>query len=275
MAPEQGIYRGVPFAAYRAWDAVNSHLLSTLRSKSEMHAKFERDNPQEPTPDMIAGRAFHTLVLEPQLFQEEFIVAPRVDKRTKDGKEKWAAFETTAGERTVISSDDYAQMRAWQEAIMAHPMASAQIVGGTAEVSMVWSDKETGLLCKGRADYWHEKHGLIIDLKTASNASPSAFAAASASYWYHLQAAYYVDGMSQLTGEAVGLVFVVVEKDPPYGVAVYQPSDGFEEAGRAAYRSALDRWAEAGRLGHWPGYSTEGEIIELPVWAMRREGVAA
>ena len=48
--------------------------------------KWHEDNPQKPTDDMIEGSAFHKIVLEPETFDKEFIVSPKFDRRTKEGK---------------------------------------------------------------------------------------------------------------------------------------------------------------------------------------------
>src|SRR6185369_8534287 len=61
-----------------------------LLNKSPYHFWYEKLSGEfekkEQTPAMNLGSAFHTLLLEPELFDKEFAVMAKVDKRTKDGK---------------------------------------------------------------------------------------------------------------------------------------------------------------------------------------------
>jgi hypothetical protein len=64
---------------------------------------------QKPTAAMRIGSAFHALVLEPDVFENEFIYKPEIlNARSKDGKE-WKARQEEAG-RTVLSEDDKEQL---------------------------------------------------------------------------------------------------------------------------------------------------------------------
>ena len=69
--------------------------------------KWFLDHPEPQSPAFAFGSMVHKLLLEPETFDEEYAVAPEVDKRTKAGKEAWAAFCASAGEKAVVSIDDY------------------------------------------------------------------------------------------------------------------------------------------------------------------------
>jgi hypothetical protein len=89
---------------------------------------------------------------------------------------------------------------------------------GKAEQSYFWTDVETREECKCRPD-WHSADGkIIVDVKTTEDASPGKFLRSSVLGWrYHVQAAFYMQGLP--TAEV--FLFVVVEKKPPFAVAVY------------------------------------------------------
>lgn len=74
-APEPGIYPGVPFETYLAWDAVNASLL-----KDVGHAPaLAYDHMTNPDPDKkayVKGRLFHLLSTGATNADEEFIVTP-------------------------------------------------------------------------------------------------------------------------------------------------------------------------------------------------------
>ena len=67
-----------------------------------------------------------------------------------------------------------------------------------------------------------EMANALIDLKTAVTAAPQRFSRSLVDYGYALQAAWYQDGYEALTGERLPFVHVVVEKEPPHLVAMYQ-----------------------------------------------------
>ena len=55
-------------------------------------------------------------------------------------------------------------------------------------------------------------------------------------------------------------------------MSVHQATDAFLDAGREAYRKAMDKFAEAWHTGIWPGYPEEIHALDVPPWA-RKGGV--
>ena len=80
---------------YRQHEGISRSQLWKIRESPEKF-KYAMEHPEEPTPALLFGQMVHKLVLEPDTFDEEFIVAPEVDKRTKEGKAAWAQFEEDA-----------------------------------------------------------------------------------------------------------------------------------------------------------------------------------
>ena len=178
-------------AAYHAHPAVSkSHLDLVARSPLHYWARYidsKRELP-EPTPAMRIGTALHTLVLEQDQFEERYITAPQVDRRTKVGKEAWAEFEAEAGDRELIAADDRAQISRMAEAVWAHPAAAALLHWeGKAETTHMWTDPATGLACKCRPDWLTNDGRLIVDLKTTEDASPAGFRKSIGAFRYHVQ----------------------------------------------------------------------------------------
>lgn len=79
---------------------------------------------------------------------------------------------------------------------------------------------------------------VAVDLKTARDASPNGFTRAIADHSYDVQRAWYLDALRWLTGETAEMVFVAVEKEPPYLVAVHQLPTVWAEMGAAKARRA-------------------------------------
>lgn len=180
-----------------------------------------------------------------------------------------AEWHQNNGHRTVLPAEHFDQLRAMLESVMAHPAASALLTGakGKAEQSVYWIDAITGQLCRCRPDFWREDN-IIVDVKTAEDASPEGFAKSIANWRYHVQHAIYVDGVKAATGKEPRFVFLVVEKKPPYAVAVYVLDPESIALGRAEYRRDLQLYAECVRSGQWPGYGEKIQTIGVPQWKL-------
>lgn len=273
--PAPGLYTDVSYDDYENWDAVRASTLKHF-DRSALHARHEMIHAPKETPALKFGHAFHTAILEPEKFATQYIVSPKVDGRTSRGKQLNAEFEAKRAALGALGITDYesSQMDAMRSAVMAHPLAKLLIEGaGKNEVSGLWVDPETGELCKLRADRLALMYGysVVIDLKSADDASRPTFSKAIANYRYAEQAAFYLDGLNVLGPCERRFVFIVVEKEEPYGVAVYELAPEGIEAGRRRVRRHLEMYAKAKKSNVWPGYSDGLEPISLPMWALRED----
>jgi len=194
----------------------------------------------------------------------EVVVIEADSWRTNAAKE--ARDEARANGHTPILRDDSDRADALVAAVMTHPIAGAIFAaGGDAEQSLYWIDEATGVTCRGRVDYIHPR--ALVDLKTTVNASSPKFSRALVDYGYALQAAWYSEGYEALTGIPLPFVHVVVEKEPPHLVAVYQVDLDALAYGAAKAHEARLIFAECESTGVWPGYSPDIELVSLPAWA--------
>jgi hypothetical protein len=250
-------------------DFVSSSELRTLLSKSPAHLQAARRIPHKETPALILGKALHARVLEPDTYSERFTVAPKVDRRTKAGKQAWQEFTDANPGATILSENDAGTLENMAAAIDAHPLGQHLFKHGAAELTGLYRDPSTQVPCKFRPDYCREQDGILLDLKTTLDASPAAFERSIQQYGYHFQAAMYWHGFYRVTGTpAQDFLFVVVEKQPPYAVAVYRIDEQSLNAGRRQYRKALDAYARCLNSDLWPAYSDHVEATSLPAWAL-------
>lgn len=270
MEIKEGIYFDIPFSEYHAWEAVSSHFLWTLKTKSPCHANWDRNHPEEPTDAFMIGQALHVLTLEPEHFEKRYVVGPDVRANTIAWKEAEAT-AITAG-KIILKAKDYTEILGMKNAFAATRVAR-YVQKGKAEVSLVWRDEKTGILCKSRLDYVRQDNAVILDLKTSIDASPGYFARACYNFGYHHQAAMYSDAYKIVLGDFPAFVFVVIEKDPPYVAKAYEVHEDTIAAGRQSYRAALETCAECMTSGIWPAYGDDVEMLNLPEWALKKEGV--
>jgi exodeoxyribonuclease VIII len=218
---------------------------------------------------MLLGRAIHARILEPDTFGERFAVAPVCDRRTKEGKAIWTAHLEARPDATTITAADAEVIEGIAASIHAHPIARSAIEGAAVEVSGYYVDAETGVRCRIRPDALRADIGVIVDLKSALDASPRGFERVMHQRGYHTQAAMYAEGYYAITGETLtDFLIIAVEKAQPYAIGVYRISDTALTVGRAAYRDALRIYAECLAADRWPAYSDRIEALSLPAWAM-------
>lgn len=261
-----GVYPGVPFDDYLAWRNVSKHQLDSL-ARSPAHYRAALEQPRKRTPAMAFGAAVHAAVLEPDQFARWYASALDLDKRTKAGR---AAHEAAAAEGvTLLKAEEWDAIQAMRDAIRAHPFASILLApeDGEAEVSIAWVDEETGVPCRARPDFLNHAHNVIVDLKTTQDASMGVFARACANFTYNIQAAFYLRGLAVVKQPHDKFIFVVVETEPPYGIACYELSDEDVRVGQVRYRHALAIYQQCLESNTWPGYAPEVRVIELPAWS--------
>lgn len=249
----------MPEADYHAHPAVSRSALWRLHNWSPWHAMY---GTFEATAAMDLGSAVHCSVLEPGLFWRRFKRGP-ADRRGN----KWKEAVEEAKPATLLTEGDYDTALAMSEAVwgqVGHLLPERM----HREVSAFWRDEATGLQCRARADAWSQD--VIVDLKTTTDARPDSFARSVAQYGYHLQDAMYCRGFQEATAGVYQprMIFVVVEKQPPYLTAVYELDIDARLEGERIFHTAMARWAECAKADEWPGYGAEVQPLSLPRWAM-------
>lgn len=267
-APPVGVYADVPFGDYLAWDAVSQSQLKELQ-RSPAHLRAALEAPDEDTDALRIGRAVHCAVLEPHRFAADFAVLPEGnDRRTKEGKAAWERAMNSGA--TPIKYEEGEKVKAIAASIRAHTAAAHLLASdGPAELSLVWRDEETGVLCKARQD----KHahavggGVILDVKTTTDASAREFERTVFNFAYHRQGAFYLRGSEALELPVQHYAIIAVEKEAPYAVAVYRLNEAALDAGDDEVGALLKRYAACQSRGEWPAYPDTVQDLALPDWA--------
>lgn len=229
------------------------------------------------------GRAFHCATLEPDVFGRTYAVseanAPPYPaarswnakgKRTPDSQaavDYWTAWNANNPGRIRISRGDYDKARRMADSVRAHPVAAGLLVGGDREVTMRWTDPDTGIRCKSRKDLYLRGE-FVMDLKSCRDASAEGFARAVTAYSYDLQEAHYVEGAKQCGDLYLRhFIFLAVESEAPYVCQPYILDPAAEERGWNLRQRAIRRQAECLKTGRWPGYSDQLTELTLPAFA--------
>lgn len=252
-------------AEYRALPAMNWSTLSAGRS-SLAHLKDRIDHPREDKECFSLGRATHCLVLEPGAFDTRWAVWSGADRRTKAGKAEWAKFSEENAGREIIDVADWDTARHMADAVLANRDVATLLQGGEAERVLTWTDADSGIACKGRADYLTPE--TLVDLKTTKDASPRGFARAAYSYGYFSQLAFYCDGAESIDQAPRHAFVITVETARPFVCQVYDVPPADLEIGRYEYRRLLDAYKAALASDRWQGYAERVLPLSVPRWAV-------
>jgi hypothetical protein len=261
---QDGVYEDVPEDAYHTDRAISfgptlSASGAKVLLKSPAQFAYERENGSNGTKSMDLGTLVHTLVLGVGV---ELVV---IDcDNWMSPKNRALRDEALAAGKWAVNRTEIAKAEAMAESIRSHPTAGPLFIDGLPEVTLYWTDPETGVRMRARLDYLLPDR--IVDLKTTSDGSPEGFAKSCAKYGYRESAANYIEGHRVLLGFAPEFLLVTVESNEPYRVRVWR-------FGVADLEVGANRMAEARRL--FAKHEAEGypqldlgvtEII-MPAWA--------
>lgn len=255
---------------YAGDPAINWSLLKLL-DKSPAHYRHALEHPDDgDTASRHLLRAVHMGVLEPERAAREVVVYDGVRR----GK-AWDEFVREHAGSTILNLRETAHVEAVVAAVRAHPVASALLSGGQAEVVLRWTDADTGRPCKGIADYLHaptaDHPPVIVDLKGCQSIDPVLFSRDVARMGYHGQMAHYAAGVEALCGVAPIVYLVGYETAAPHDVGVFRLSDDDLWLGGRMRRRLLDRLIECERTDTWPGRLPDVAALDLPSWIWRRD----
>jgi PDDEXK-like domain of unknown function (DUF3799) len=251
---KDGVY-DITNEQYHASEGISRSKLMLL-DKSPYHFWYETMSgmaiKSEATPAMNIGSAFHTMLLEPAKFQMEFAIAPKVDRRTKQGKEEWDIFAQNSEGKIILSDDQFSKISKMVELVSKHEIVTTLLGEAVYEQSIFWTDKKTGLQFKTRPDIWSSK--MVVDLKTTNNANLYSFSRSALDYGYYLQA-----GMAFEACKAIGkpfemFVILACEKDEPHVPAVYIMKDEALKFGIEQFNSYKRKLKACLDSNKWEGY---------------------
>lgn len=251
-----GVYKNIPAEHYHAIPYINSSFLKKFRSNPASALL-----PIEQTPAMVLGGASHAYSLEgDEAFLARYIVAPTVDKRTKEGKEKWAQFEAANTGKTLLTSEQAEAVFGIDKSLKSHPLASMLLKHGNTELTLIWDDEDTGLRCKARIDLDPARKALI-DYKTCSDVAK--FNRQIINLNYDIQAGHYSTGAKACGLDHDTFIFVAAETSEPYPIRCGFLHPEWLEWARGEVERLLWLVGECKARGVYPNYEIPMHIFSL------------
>ena len=252
-----GYYKDIPNAQYHAGEGVSKSQLDLL-AKAPALLQWSKAAPEDEQKKKALdfGDAMHALLLEPHRFQAEYVVAPKLDRRSNAGKAEAAAWEQANAGRTILTDEEGRKLQLMRESVMAHPEARRLLEAeGDAESSIYW--EEDGVLCRCRPDKALVKHNCIVDVKTTDDLAKFHFSARD--YRYDVQDAFYSSGWAHHFDADPTFLFLVVGKTinlGKYPVTLFELSTEDKMNGQQEYKDQLAIYKECMATGEWPGVQT-------------------
>lgn len=290
---DNGIYTGISIQDYHA---NRTHISSTsikMVKKSLSLWKWAQTHPQETKLHFDFGNAFEVALLDWKNFnntvailETENWIAKANDGRKKPySKPKQSKVYKVEEEKFIKeNSDKYIIPDVGEQSFetLAYMLESChrdaviqKLISNTEyQVSLFWTDQETGINLKTRPDICKRKKNVIVNLKTTNDGSPAEFSRDLAKYDYPLQAAIEIRGCieSGLMPQVDNYFWLVVEKQPPFNATLYE----FDKSDQLSSFDELDfllrKVVRAREEGLYPGYgdraSNEYGILtaQIPLW---------
>lgn len=283
------IHLGIPAEVYhrRELGVVSAGVLRRLNEQTPAHYRaWVDEQDDDDTPAKVFGRAYHDRVLLPDLFARRYVGEPvgaphRPTDAMRNAKSPnqssiervafWNKWDAENAGKIVLSAGDFARIEAMHTALMLDPEIAELLCEGDSEVTLRWTDEETGLSCKARADRWNRRKRIMADLKTTEDASPRGFGRSVVEYGYDITHAHYSEGARACDEPIEKYVLIVQEKRKPYLCALYQLDEQAEARGYEIRQRGMNTMAACMASGNWPGYPRGIQPLSLPGWAIANE----
>lgn len=233
--------------------------------RSPAHYKQVLEGKKDETDAMIFGRAFHTLILEPEVFDDQYLVInydsrPEPDKTMASAKNKAWKEEMLSIGKSVLSTEQLSHLRGMKESLSRNSAIWRLILACKKEQEIEWEDPETGIICKAKVDGSEEKTGTVIDLKTCLDASFDSFRRTMFDNHYYIQSSHYANGLEATFGTPYERhIIIAIEKEPPYACGIYMLDEHTRSLARIICSKIYRLHADCLSNGYWPSYESVAE----------------
>ena len=214
----QGVYSDVSSAVYHH-PLCPGFSFSSIKEASRSVVHFLLSQKWE-SPEMKLGSAFHTLILEPHLFDEQYPSKSLSADQLKSLKSMYLALVSHKNFDTLFNSN------------------SKKLIENTffakCPVTSLWRKVRPDTAILDRA---------LIDIKTTGAKTDSEYVSNASTYKYEGQMAYYLDTAALLGFKFPETYHVVVKRIEPFDVSIFTYDQTYLDAGAQYYMLGLEKIA--------------------------------
>lgn len=208
--------------------------------KSPRSYFYSKNNFEDQDQEMPLNVAIFEYIMNRELFDRNFIVSPKFNKRTTQGKKDYADFVQMANGKYVLTEDEMEMIIQASVGVMMNRSFLSLLEKSQYDLSVYSKDKKTGLNVKLRPHVVSDERNTLIHFMGCSDNSPKKFKLDAEEKQYGLCAAFHIDFLN-----LEDFVFGAIEKKPPYQTVLYRLPKQLIEHGRKQYRMGLDllKWS--------------------------------
>jgi len=278
----QVIYN-LSFGEYCLIERMNPSTLVHGRTSMRALKYAMQGRTKEPTQAMQFGNKYHSLILEPEDFEQRFLVMPNFaaspenvtakgDKTdswaTTYAKESKRSFESMAfvDGKQVITREEYDRGLYMCESVMSDPYAAEIIKSSKREVTLL--GEISGIEFKGRIDLCGDT--VLADLKGTNKIDAIGFGNSCANLKYAFKMAIYRELYRQNFDTNPEVAIIAIETSAPFDCCVYDEMDAAIEDGLDQALNTITAYKNCLASGNWPGVNRGRRSVPLyvPNWAM-------
>lgn len=286
--PKPGVHRDIPMDIYHKIDAVSASVIKKAdldpqdRCWADVKAYMDGD-AELPSYAMYFGRAAHAALLEDDtesLLEVAEFTNPQTKRKNKLGDSCKAptllACQAEYPDEYIVAEGDIEKIEVMVAKVRSHPTIGDLLdLPSERELTLIWEDHATGLMCKARLDWWippgKDHHGIDINYKTTADVRRRKFESDSLKFGYFISNRFYRRGII-----ALGL------DDNPTSRTIAQAKSGshqcriwfdhyqLEECADIIIEQLLAGYGKCFLSGEWPGYSTDNLCNTAPLWLISK-----
>lgn len=234
-------------AQYHQLERMSSHRLMDFKRSPEFYFRkhITKEIQNADSKSMGLGRLVHLAILEPERFTSSVKITPTVDRRTKEGKSAFEAFNSSLTETDVmVDQESYKTALAIKDSFFSR----VDMFNG-GEFEKIHLFEMNGVECKAKFDYIDDNY--IIDLKTTQSCSDDSFKWSSKKFGYDLQAAFYYNAAIAMDGKPRAYLIAAIETEAPYLMNVFEVTQPMLEHRTNEIMSLLENFKQRTERGEF------------------------
>jgi hypothetical protein len=291
---KDGVYDNITIEDYHA---NTTHLSATTLKyarESLKHFDWYRTGklPREDKPQFSFGNAFELALLAPNEYLQKVAVMPESEwfeevkkekpdvktiRNTTIYKDRLGTWSTENVGKYVINETGNESFETIEEMLSScyqDKIIQGLIKNTEYQLSLFWTDPDTGIQLKTRPDICKRKKNVIVNLKTTLDGSPDGFSKDLKKWDYPIQACIEISGCLRtgIMDKVDNYFWLVVEKVAPFNATIYEFTESDIAAVMDSFHFLLSRIKKAQDQNMYPGY-TDGSDNEygilqakLPLW---------
>lgn len=267
----------IAFEEYLKLPGISNSDLKHLKKSIAHYLHYKQQPPEEreTTTAQALGIAGHTLLFEPETFEEKFLVTPSDNWRLKENTEARDSAEKQG--KLGIKPSELADSQEMVSAIKEHPIAGKMIeLTGNYEVESTSLFKYSPgedippFDMRVRFDYINHDKAYFLDLKTIEDCSTTHKVINSImNYEYYRQMGLYSLAAYISYNKFYEGRIIFAEKKAPYGIKVFKLDDSLFQYALKEINELLQKlWEYEQNKDMWTGYPLEFETAYLPNYLM-------